>query len=177
MDDKWFYENEDYYTAAWSTAREHYPYMSGVGKAIENPGSKDIKKGSPVYYSNGDHIVHTTICVGENSAGTPIINSHNNDYYHVRWNYWGESTTYYTVQIPTSGYKRPSVDIVVEPGSAGDVDADGRVTANDALLVLKNVVGLNEFSDEESVSADLDLDGEITANDALQILKKVVGLA
>lgn len=57
----------------------------------------------------------------------------------------------------------------------GDADGDGRITADDALAVLKNTVGIAQ-STFNITSADCDKDGEITANDALAILKHTVGL-
>ncbi|MBR4869058.1 MAG: dockerin type I repeat-containing protein, partial [Clostridia bacterium] len=57
----------------------------------------------------------------------------------------------------------------------GDVDGDGRVSAADALEVLKAVVGNVTLTEEQTVLADVDGDERISAVDALEILKKVVG--
>ncbi|MBR4868232.1 MAG: metallophosphoesterase, partial [Clostridia bacterium] len=57
----------------------------------------------------------------------------------------------------------------------GDVDGDGRVSAADALEVLKAVVGNITLTDEQTVFADVDGDEKISSVDALYILKKVVG--
>ncbi len=57
----------------------------------------------------------------------------------------------------------------------GDVDGDGKVTAADALEVLKSVVGKVTLTDEQLVKADTDGNGKADATDALNILKKVVG--
>ncbi len=59
----------------------------------------------------------------------------------------------------------------------GDVDRDGEVTVNDALLALRSVAKLCVFTVEDNRLADMDRDGEITVVDALQILRCVVGLA
>ena len=58
----------------------------------------------------------------------------------------------------------------------GDADNDGLVTAQDALLCLKNVVKLYEMTAEEKIRTDVDADKQITAQDALCILRKVVKL-
>ena len=59
----------------------------------------------------------------------------------------------------------------------GDVDGNGKVTVQDALQVLKHVVGLEQIQGElNEALADLDGDGDITVLDALEILKTVVGL-
>ncbi len=57
----------------------------------------------------------------------------------------------------------------------GDVDGDQKVTAADALEVLKSVVGKVTLTDEQIVKADVDGSGKVDAADALDILKKVVG--
>lgn len=58
----------------------------------------------------------------------------------------------------------------------GDVDDDGKVTANDALCVLKHVAGIFTFDTTKTEVSDTDSDGKITANDALLILKYVAGI-
>lgn len=58
----------------------------------------------------------------------------------------------------------------------GDVNGDGNISAEDALDILKNVVGLIEFDEVQKESADTTSEGEITSEDALLILKFVVGL-
>ena len=56
----------------------------------------------------------------------------------------------------------------------GDIDSDGFVTANDALMVLRAALGI--IGDLGS-AADMDGDGNVTANDALIILRAALGLA
>ncbi len=57
----------------------------------------------------------------------------------------------------------------------GDVDGELTVTAADALMVLKSVVGKVELGDYETLMGDVDGDKTITATDALLILQKIVG--
>ncbi|MBR4868277.1 MAG: dockerin type I repeat-containing protein, partial [Clostridia bacterium] len=57
----------------------------------------------------------------------------------------------------------------------GDVDGDTKVTAADALEVLKAVVGKVTLTDDQKLAADVDGNGKVDAADALDILKKVVG--
>lgn len=61
-------------------------------------------------------------------------------------------------------------------GSLGDVDRDGEITANDALMILRASVGMETFTPEQTRLADVDNDGEISANDALVVLRFSVGL-
>lgn len=55
----------------------------------------------------------------------------------------------------------------------GDINANGIYEAEDALSILKMVVGLNE---RYGYSADMNQNGEVEAGDALEVLKKVVSL-
>ena len=58
----------------------------------------------------------------------------------------------------------------------GDVDMDGRVAVNDAVIVLKNAIKLMELDTQQLMLADADNDGKITVNDAVMILKKAIKL-
>ena len=60
--------------------------------------------------------------------------------------------------------------------SRGDANLDGRVTAGDAALVLRTIVGLSEMSDTMRLAGDADGDGEVSAADAAKILRIVVHL-
>lgn len=53
---------------------------------------------------------------------------------------------------------------------AGDINADGRITAVDALTALQSAVGLLVLTPEEFKRADMNSDGVITSFDALEIL-------
>ena len=58
----------------------------------------------------------------------------------------------------------------------GDNNADGKVAANDALEILKHVVGSKPMEHEgRRILSDMDADEAIGADDALCVLKKVVG--
>lgn len=63
-----------------------------------------------------------------------------------------------------------------QTGIAGDADGNGKVEANDALLVLKSVVGLTELGAKQLARVDFNQNGRADASDALCILQKVVGL-
>ena len=57
----------------------------------------------------------------------------------------------------------------------GDVNYDGIVTAQDALLVLEAVAGKVEFIDIQNATADVNNDGKVNAQDASLILQYVAG--
>ena len=58
----------------------------------------------------------------------------------------------------------------------GDVDRDGELTSNDALIVTRLTVGLEQSNDFKNILADVDIDGTATVSDSLAILRTVVGL-
>ena len=70
------------------------------------------------------------------------------------------------------------------PYTLGDVDSNGKWTANDALYTLQIAVNRTtiriagsdvEVTEAMRASADVDVNGKVTANDALKILQKAVG--
>lgn len=58
---------------------------------------------------------------------------------------------------------------------AGDVDFDGLVTAEDALLVLRATAGTQQLSTAQVTAADVTYDGTVNSVDALRILLYVCG--
>ena len=67
---------------------------------------------------------------------------------------------------------------VTESGAEvlADLDGDGEVTANDALIILRSSVGIEKLSDAKRSIADNDKYGEINANNALAMLRMSVGI-
>lgn len=58
----------------------------------------------------------------------------------------------------------------------GDINGDGKVTAEDARLALRAAIGLEKLTDEQIERGDMDGDGKITAADSRDILRKAVNL-
>lgn len=106
--DGWYYTASNNRSGTWTMASYLRTWMANNrGVLVDSPSAADIYKGSPVFYDwyNDGSWDHATICVGTNSAGTPIIDSHNNDKYHVNWNYGYSSTIHSTVQLtPYNNY-------------------------------------------------------------------------
>ena len=73
-----------------------------------------------------------------------------------------------------ASFAKPRVLRVVE-GLRGDANLDGKVTAADAALILRTVVGLSRMNAPMRAAGDLDGDGEITAADAAKVLRMVIG--
>ncbi len=92
------YENYNVSPPPWRYVPAFIQYWKNEGVTEVNATSSTVFPGNPVYYSS-----HVTICVGYNSSGTPIINGHNRDVYHVPYTYAAPSgTTIKTLQISTS---------------------------------------------------------------------------
>lgn len=67
-------------------------------------------------------------------------------------------------------------------GKRGDVNADGKITAIDALMVLKYVAGTQELTDMQKLRANMNKDkdangnGRVSSIDARWILQTAAGL-
>lgn len=59
----------------------------------------------------------------------------------------------------------------------GDVDGDGIVNYNDALLILRASIKLATLDERQMMIADVDGNGIVNYNDALTILRRSIGLA
>lgn len=106
--DGWYYNSGSDRSGTWTVAAYLRTWMANNrGVFVNNPSASQIYKGSPVFYDwHGDGSWdHATICVGTNSEGTPIVDSHNNDKYHEKWNYGYSDTKHCTVQLtPYNNY-------------------------------------------------------------------------
>ena len=58
----------------------------------------------------------------------------------------------------------------------GDVDLNGKITAKDALLIMRNTVKLYDFSNIQEFVANVNSDEKVTNADALVILRYTVNL-
>jgi hypothetical protein len=61
-------------------------------------------------------------------------------------------------------------------GLPGDVDGNGKLTYNDALIVLRASIKLVTLDEQQKALADFDGNGKIDYNDALAILRTSIGL-
>jgi len=61
------------------------------------------------------------------------------------------------------------------PAKLGDVNADGKINATDALLAARIAQGLDDPSPEKKARADVDGDGTVTENDATLIEEYFLG--
>ncbi len=111
----WYNFNGPGWLSSWANASANFSFMANnYGTAVYNPSSSQIFPGNPIYY-NGN--VHAAICVGYDSNGTPIIDQHNWDYYHLPWNYW--TTTYNTVQVVNGNTPPPAPTVNLTSPASG----------------------------------------------------------
>lgn len=59
----------------------------------------------------------------------------------------------------------------VEPIKKGDVNGDGKITADDARKTLRASAKLENLTNKETLAADINGDGKVTADDARKILR------
>lgn len=64
----------------------------------------------------------------------------------------------------------------VVKGVCGDVSGDGKVSLSDAILIMKHLVGLVTFTDQQIDSGDVTGDNRLSLIDAVTIQKHLVGL-
>ena len=98
-------------TGAWINCVSQIKYFRSYGTYVANPTESDIRPGSLIYFNYSPNLTsswyHVVICVGQNSAGTPVINGHTYDRYRVPWNYSKETyiatlqLTSYTIEDMT----------------------------------------------------------------------------
>ena len=58
----------------------------------------------------------------------------------------------------------------------GDVNNDKKVSMVDAVLIMRNTLGLNDLSADADVQADVDGDGSVTIKDSIYVLQYICGI-
>lgn len=79
----------------------------------------------------------------------------------------------------SSGIDCVMIDEVAYSGGTsllGDVDGDGSVSINDAILVQRHALGINLLSEDALEVADFDGDGSVSTSDAVLIARAAMGL-
>lgn len=91
----------------------------------------------------------------------------------------GTNTVEVYLSEDTSKYDTYTVKLIAGSSgggtsASGDVDGNGKLTSNDALMVLQHSVALITLNSDQKKRADMNSDGKINSTDALMILKKAV---
>ena len=68
------------------------------------------------------------------------------------------------------------VTVFYDGFESGDVNGDGKIDVSDAIMVLRNIVGLVELTPAQELATDVNGDGKIDVSDAIMILRYIVGL-
>lgn len=90
------YENYNVSPPSWRLVSKFIEYWKNQGYSQVSATASTVFPGNPVMNNTS----HVGICVGYNSSGTPIINAHNRDVYHVPYTMIGSGTKT-TIQILT----------------------------------------------------------------------------
>ena len=87
-----------------------------------------------------------------------------------------EKANLHITKIPDLKEARRLLDEIINPAVVyGDVNGDGEVTVDDALVVLQGAVGKVELTDAQKLAGDVDGEAGISVSDALVVLQKAVG--
>src|SRR5699024_2920608 len=105
----WCRPDADSWSFSWSVSHSLYWYLRSAGfglkgRLVNSP--TELELGDLIFYSfNGDHRWdHTTIVVGFDSRGNPLVNAHTDNSRHRFWSYtdsvaWTSKTKYAFFQI------------------------------------------------------------------------------
>ncbi|MBM3236244.1 hypothetical protein FJZ31_08090 [Candidatus Poribacteria bacterium] len=148
-------------------------FLTHTGKQVINATPKFSREGenTVLFYGAATYGVQTP------ASGTGILAT-------IALKGIGAGTTtldLFDIQVGDANANPISVDVIdssitVAPILYGDVSGDGNITAYDASLVLRYVVGSIELSPEQQKAADVTNNGTISALDAALILQYTVGL-
>lgn len=78
---------------------------------------------------------------------------------------------------PNEGYGYGLIDICgALPLRSGDLNGNSSVDVGDAIILLRNIVGLESLTPRQRLAADVTADGQVNIADAILILRYIVGL-
>ncbi|MBO4860970.1 MAG: dockerin type I repeat-containing protein, partial [Clostridia bacterium] len=79
-----------------------------------------------------------------------------------------------TVTIRSIKIIVPEEETPEEPGLKGDLNGDGKVSSNDAILLLRHILFEEDYPLDESLDLDFNGDGALNSNDAIYLLRHVL---
>ena len=130
-----FPQDSEWYrhSVAWINVMKQIAHFKEYGTFL-NANNGNLLKGNPIYFDwNGDGVYdHATICVGRNSNGVAILDSHTKDLYHATWTNWSFRRAA-TIQLRNSGTATAtSLSGTWKTNSKGKyyVNADGSLLKN-----------------------------------------------
>ena len=112
--------------------------------------------------SAGDH---TTDGTGTGSFTSAMTGLTANTTYYVRAYATNSAGTAYGEQVSFT---------TLPDGIPGDVDGNGYLSTNDAILILRHCMGGAQLSGQALLNADLDGNGDVSLNDAILLLRAIM---
>ena len=88
----------------------------------------------------------------------------------------GKTFKFYEGDVRDEHFTVQTKDVAIAAILPGDANCSGKVTAADAAMILRSLVGLSTLSAEGVLNAEVTGDGAIDAEDAAAILRYVVKL-
>ena len=111
-----------------------------------------------------------------------VQNSKGETWYHLVLTATGEEgfvrSDFITITTTVTPSPMPPMtpDPNIVPKMPGDVDGNGVISAQDAAMILRSLVGLYVMNDAQKKAADVNGDGLVSAQDAARILRYLVQL-
>ena len=124
------------------------------------------------FYVNGTQFGDTI--TGAGSWTTVTYTANTTGTFTFEWKYTKDSSVnsnddcIYVDNVAYSGDEISSI-------TPGDLDGDGVVTSGDALIILRIVLEMIDFTDEQYLAADYNGDGTVDTTDALEALRFAMG--
>ncbi len=159
--------------------RMYEQYKDAVDPSVPNDNTKRISRVTLAHITDGKTQVRVRTgpstddtIIGEVNGGTrlALTDGMAGDWYPVRLDMNG---------FVVNGYCHKdyvTVDYDCEVVTLGDADGDGKISANDALFMLQNCIGIRVFTEKQFYISNVDFIGTITSNDALLTLQRSIGV-
>lgn len=159
--------------------RMYEQYKDAVDPSVPNDNTRRISRVTLAHITDGKTNVRVRTgpstndtIIGEVNGGTRLVltDGMSGDWYPVRLDMNGFVVNGYCYKDYVT------VDYDCEVVTLGDVDSDGQVSVNDALMTLQNSIGSRVFSEKQFYTANVDFIGGVTVKDALLTLQRAVNV-
>lgn len=137
----WFYKAANNRSATWTGAPQLKTWMANNrGVLIANPTSAQMYAGSPFFSNDSGHAM---ICVGNNTAGSPIFSAHNND----RWREKIDlSSVNYTVQLTATNPLLDAYDVIYDANGGNGAPAKQTASKGSTITLSTTAPTKNGYS-------------------------------
>ncbi len=159
-------------SAAQSYAEKNGLRFVNYGYKLNIPDEIKMKSGESVSFTPvADPIIAPDFGMTITADNTSLISQSGNGFK-------ANKAGYARVTVKCNDGMPKTVKLYVGGGcTEGDVNADGVINSADALLILRNTVGLVKFSEDEINAANINKDGTINSLDALIVLQITTGIS